>query len=111
MHQKPYFVYILTNTLKTVLYTGVTNDLQQRIIEHYCNRGQPQTFCGRYNVYWLLFYEEHRYINDAIARVKELKGWSREKKSKLIASMNPELKFFNEEIFGQWPPQELTGRL
>jgi putative endonuclease len=111
MHHKPFFVYILTNVLKTVLYTGVTNNLQQRIIEHYQNRGQPQTFCGRYNVYWLLYHEEHRYINDAIAREKELKGWSREKKLKLIAEMNKELTFLNEELFDKWPPEELTSRV
>jgi putative endonuclease len=111
MFQKPFFVYILTNALKTVLYTGVTNDLQQRIIEHYQNRGQPQTFCGRYNVYWLLYFEQHSYINDAISREKEIKGWRRNRKMTLIEGMNPELKFVNDEIFGKWPPAELTKRV
>lgn len=111
MYQKSFYVYILTNSLKTVLYTGVTNDLQQRMIEHYQNRGQQHTFCGRYNVYWLIYYEEHPYINDAITREKELKGWRREKKMELITGMNPELKFFNEEIFGVWPPKESTKRV
>jgi putative endonuclease len=111
MYQKTFFVYILTNELKTVLYTGVTNNLQQRIAEHYQNRGQQHSFCGRYNVYWLIYYEEHQYINNAIAREKEIKGWRREKKLQLIAEMNPELKFFNEEVVGKWPPEELPSRM
>ena len=110
MYQKTFYVYILTNALKTVLYTGLTNDLQQRIIEHYKNRGQLGSFCGRYNVYWLLYFEGHDYINNAIARENEIKGWSREKKMKLVAEMNSELKFLNEEIFGTWPPEELPDR-
>ena len=110
MYQKPFYVFILTNSLKTVLYTGVTNDLQQRIIKHCQNRGQQQTFCGRYHVYWLLYYEEHPYINDAIAREKEIKDWRREKKIELIAGMNPGLNFLNGQIFGKWPPEELTSR-
>jgi putative endonuclease len=111
MYQKQFYVYILTNELKTVLYTGVTNNLQQRIVEHYQNRGQPQTFCGRYNVYYLLYFESGRYINDAIAREKEIKGWRREKKMQLIATTNAELNFLNKELFGKWPPDELPGRL
>ncbi|HVF95757.1 MAG TPA: hypothetical protein VM871_00465, partial [Flavisolibacter sp.] len=63
------------------------------------------------NVYWLLYFEEHKYINNAIARENEIKGWRREKKLQLIAEMNPELKFLNEEIFGKWPPEELPSRV
>lgn len=111
MRPKSFYVYILTNNLKTVLYTGVTNDLQQRIIEHYKNSGQQHSFCGRYNTYWLIYFEEHQYINNAIAREKEIKGWRREKKMQLIATINPEMKFFNAEIFGRWPPEELTSRV
>ncbi|MDB5207910.1 MAG: endonuclease [Flavisolibacter sp.] len=111
MFQKTFNVYILTNEPRTVLYTGVTNDLQQRVIEHYQNRGQTQSFCGRYNVYWLLYFEEHKYINNAIAREKEIKGWSREKKMKLIAEMNPNLESLNREVFGKWPPEELPLRV
>ena len=110
MFQKTFNVYILTKELRTVLYTGVTNDLQQRVIEHYQNRGQTRSFCGRYNVYWLLYFEEHNYINNAIVREKEIKGWNREKKMHLVAAMNPKLEFLNSEIFGKWPPDELPSR-
>jgi putative endonuclease len=68
--EREYYVYIITNKLKTVLYTGVTNDLCQRIIEHYLNRGRPETFAGRYNCHFLLYYECFGYIEDAIARGK-----------------------------------------
>ena len=110
MHQKVYYVYMLTNALKTVLYTGVTNDLLQRITEHYKYRGQQTSFTSKYNVYYLLWFEPHQYINNAIAREKEIKGWRREKKMELIARMNPGLKYVNKEIFGKWPPEELTER-
>ena len=101
-----YCVYILTNQLKTVLYIGVTNNLKQRITEHYMQRGQSTSFTGQYHAYWLLWYEPHQYINNAILREKEIKGWRREKKMALINEMNPELKFLNEELFEQWPPEE-----
>jgi putative endonuclease len=110
MYTKLYFVYILTNELMTVLYTGVTNNLEQRLSEHYSNRGQTSSFTGKYNVYYLLYYEPHKYINDAIAREKEIKGWSRAKKIKLIGEINSRLDFLNKEICGYWPPGDLPGR-
>ena len=67
-------MYILTNALKTVLYTGVTNDLLQRITEHYKYRGQKTSFTSKYNVYYLLWFEPHQYINNAIAEKRKLKG-------------------------------------
>jgi putative endonuclease len=108
---KCFYVYILTNQQRTVLYTGVTNDIKQRIQEHYCQRGQKNSFTGMYRVYYLLYYEAHKYIHNAIAREKEIKGWTREKKMKLINEMNPSLKFLNEELFGVWPPKEIESRL
>ena len=60
--------------------------------------------------FYLLFYESYDYINDAIAREKEIKGWRRSKKEELINSFNPEWKFLNEELSGKWPPDELFHR-
>ncbi len=111
MPQPHYYGYLLCNELRTVLYTGVTNDLEQRIMEHYTHQGQHTAFTAKYRVYYLLYYEAYHYINDAIAREKEIKGWRREKKLALIATTNPELDFLNAELFGTWPPQELTQRL
>ena len=109
MIYKSYYLYIVTNYNKTVLYTGITNNLEQRIIEH-CS-GKPNSFTTKYNVYYLLYYESSRYINNIIAREKEIKGWIREKKEKLITGFNPEWKFLNEELFGKWPPDEIIANL
>ena len=108
MHK--YFVYIVTNLERNVLYTGVTNDLEQRVLEHYLNRGRRETFTGKYYCYNLIFYEEYRYINCAIAREKEIRGWSRKKKLALIEMVNPSLTFLNAQLFEGWPPQEITTR-
>ena len=110
MRSRCYYVYILTNVKRTVLYTGVTNDLEQRIIEHYTAVDLHQSFTAKYHVYYLLYYEPHQYINNAIVREKEIKGWSREKKMQLIGELNPTLEFLNEKLFGCWPPKELTCR-
>ncbi len=101
-----YYVYILTNYTKTVLYTGVTNHLEGRILEHYSERGNLKVFAGKYHAYYLLFYEEYYSISNAIAREKEIKGWRRSKKVELISSFNPEWRFLNEELFGEWPPDK-----
>src|SRR5260221_7325250 len=94
-----YYVYILTNIHRQVLYIGVTNDIARRISEHEEDaKGLKKTFAGKYNCIYLLYYENYQFVNNAIAREKELKGWKREKKEALIRTMNPELKFLNEEI-------------
>ncbi|AXY72905.1 GIY-YIG nuclease family protein [Paraflavitalea soli] len=101
-----YYVYILTNSNKTTLYIGVTNNLEQRIIEHYLNRGNSTSFAGKYFCHFLLYYESFGMIQAAIAREKELKRWSRHKKTILINITNPEWKFLNKDLFDQWPPRE-----
>lgn len=103
MQIRRYYCYILTNPTKTVLYTGITNNLGQRLIEHYLNRGKQSTFAGRYNCYNLIYFEAFNSPEDAIHREKEIKGWTRSKKETLIATYNPEWKFMNSEIT-DWPP-------
>lgn len=86
--ERQFFVYILTNSRRTVLDTGVTGDLIKRIHQHR-TRMLPG-FASRYNVDRLVFYE---ILNDAvaaIAREKQIKGGSRAKKVALIAGMNPQ---------------------
>ena len=68
-----YSFYITSNWNKHVLYCGVTNDLSQRVIEHYLTRGENKTFAGRCFCYWLVYYEDFQYVDDAIAREKEVK--------------------------------------
>ena len=110
MQKRKFYVYIVTNVRNTVLYTGVTNNLKERIMEHYTKREKSSMFTSKYNSFYLLFYEGFDYINNAIAREKEIKGWDRKKKLELIKSFNPEFKFLNKELFGEWPPKEITSR-
>lgn len=107
-----YSVYILTNFTKTVLYIGVTNDLPQRLVEHYLDKDNPfsNKFTSIYNVIYLVYYEDYDYINDAIAREKEIKKWRREKKDRLIDTMNPQREFLNKELLGEWPPTNMCHR-
>ncbi len=90
-----YHVYIVTNPTKTVLYIGVTNNLATRMAQHFANRGQPETFAGRFFCFNLVYWETYPRIKEAIAREKELKGWSRAKKEALIATTNPGWDFVN----------------
>ena len=110
MQQKKFYIYIVTNARNNVLYTGVTNNLKERILEHYTRKEKGSAFTSKYNCYYLLFYESFDYINNAIAREKEIKGWNRKKKLELIGSFNPKFKFLNQELFGGWPPGEITSR-
>lgn len=87
--ERSYWVYIVTNVLgrSGTIYIGVTNDLQRRIWEH--TQQRADTFTGRYGVTRLVYCEEYPYVNDAIAREKEIKGWRRSRKIALIESENP----------------------
>lgn len=100
-----YFVYIATNPNRKALYIGVANDVAARLVEHYANRGKQNSFAGKYYCYCLIYLESYQYVNDAIAREKELKVWLREKKDALIDSFNPQRKFLNAEWCGECPPQ------
>lgn len=94
-----YFVYILCTRNFKLLYVGVTNDLSRRLLEHIS--GKYDGYTRRYQVHYLLYFEEFKYIDKAIKREKELKGWIRKKKLALIKSKNPQLKFLNDELLGQ----------
>jgi putative endonuclease len=78
---------MLTNAYHTVLYTGVTSDLQQRVLQH--RNGEFGGFTTKYKTTILVYFEEYSDIRDAIAREKQIKGWSRDKKEQLIAGCNP----------------------
>lgn len=92
-----YYIYIITNKAKTVLYTGVTNNLKIRLQQHFDNiKNNNPTFASRYQVHYLLYFEKFTWIQDAIAREKEIKGWRREKKMNLIKTINPDLNFLNQ---------------
>ncbi|MGC1377755.1 MAG: GIY-YIG nuclease family protein [Anaerolineales bacterium] len=95
---REYCVYIMANAHNTVLYTGVTNNLQRRVSEH--KKGEGGAFTKKYNVHKLVYYEVGGDVNVAIAREKQIKGGSRQKKIDLINSINPEWKDLYEELFG-----------
>jgi putative endonuclease len=82
-----YYVYILTTIKNSVLYTGVTNNLLRRYSEH--KAGDKSGFTKKYNVNKLVFYEIYDSVEMAIAREKQIKGMSREKKINMINSFNP----------------------
>jgi len=93
---KEYCIYIMTNKNHTTLYTGVTNNLARRILEHknHINKG----FTSRYNLEILVYYEMTNDIQAAILREKQIKGGSRNKKEILINSINPEWRDLFEDI-------------
>jgi putative endonuclease len=83
------FVYIITNTNNTVLYTGVSSNLRERMIQHKAKKF-PGSFSAKYNLDKLIYYEEFSSIGDAIKREKQIKGGNRKRKIALIDSINPE---------------------
>ena len=92
-----YFVYILTNNHKNVIYTGITNDLAKRIYEHK-NHLDKGSFTARYNVERLVYFEVTSDVNSAIEREKQIKGWNRKRKNKLVESKNPNWEDLYEKI-------------
>ena len=83
---KQYYVYIMANVRNTVLYTGVTNDLVRRVYEH--KEHLVDGFTKKYRIAKLVYYEVFEDMENAILREKQIKGGSREKKLKLINSVN-----------------------
>lgn len=104
MTHQNYFVYILTNADRhTVLYIGVTNDLERRCSEH--SLGEGSAFAKQYNVHKLVFFETYPDPESAIAREKQLKRWSRAKKDALIARSNPEWHNLFDEMYSFRPAE------
>ncbi len=84
---KIYFVYILASKRNGTLYIGITNDLARRVYEH--KQKLIKGFTQRYDISILVYYEEHRNVNSAIPREKQLKKWNRAWKLRLIEKYNP----------------------
>jgi len=81
-----YYVYIMASRSLN-LYTGITDNIFRRALEHKC--GEIEGFTKRYKINRLVYYETFRYVNNAIAREKQIKAWTRAKRIALIKSMNP----------------------
>ena len=93
---RKYYVYILSNFTKSVLYIGVTSNLQRRVSEH--SQGFNKGFTKKYNVKFLMYYEVFDYVHEAIGREKSLKGKTRKKKNMLIEVVNPLWRDLSNEI-------------
>lgn len=96
-----YHTYILTNKANTVLYVGVTSNLPERIWQH--KNKVYKGFAAKYECKKLVYYEEYSWIEDAIAREKQLKAGSRQKKIELVISKNPAWEDLSDTLFKEWP--------
>ena len=92
-----YYVYFIANSDNKVLYVGITNNLRRRIYEHK-NSLDKKSFTSRYRVNKLVYYEYTGDVRVAIEREKQIKGWNRARKNKLIESKNPEWKDLYDSI-------------
>lgn len=93
-----YYVYILTNKKNGTLYTGVTDSMERRVWQHRHEKGN--SFTGRYGVRTLVYFETFRSAENAIAREKQIKAGSREKKIELIERENPEWRDLTDGWYG-----------
>ena len=94
-----YYVYILTNKNKNVLYTGITNNLIRRVYEHK-QHFDKNSFTLKYNVTNLVYFEETTDVNAAIEREKQIKSWSKMKKFFLIKEQNPAFEDLYQTLLG-----------
>ncbi len=94
MDERQYFVYIITNKRNTVLYTGVTNNLERRLYEH--RHGLTPGFSSKYLCSKLVYYETTACIDSALNREKQIKAGSRKKKILLIESRNTQWQDLSE---------------
>lgn len=91
-----YYLYIMTKNYNTVLYTGVTNNLQRRVYEH--KEKIIEGFTKKYNITKLVYYEVFGDAYTAISREKQIKAGSRQKKIDLVNSINQEWKDLYNEL-------------
>jgi putative endonuclease len=89
---KAFYIYMMTNQSRVVLYTGITNSLVRRVWQH--QNAEIDGFTKAYKVNRLVYYECFDDPRDAIAREKEIKGWRRAKKNALVEKMNPKVGGF-----------------
>jgi putative endonuclease len=97
-----YYIYLMTNKSNSVIYTGVTSELENRCIQHR-TKNYPDSFTAQYNINKLVYYERFGNINDAIAREKQIKAGSRKKKIALIEKDNSNwLDLFETKVGTAW---------
>ena len=96
---REFFVYMMTNRSRVVLYIGVTNNLERRLWEH--KNHSVEGFTSKYKLDRLVYYEQFSDAMSAITREKEMKGWRREKKNSLVCTLNPKWADLTESLFGR----------
>ncbi len=99
MYDRPeqFYVYIMTNNINTVLYTGFSNDLVGRVWQHK-NKVDPNSFTARYNINKLVYFEICDSAYEALNRERQIKAGSRAKKIALNKSMNPEFRDLYDDL-------------
>ncbi|HZC43217.1 MAG TPA: GIY-YIG nuclease family protein [Acidobacteriaceae bacterium] len=104
MKEHRYYVYLLTSSSRRVLYTGVARDLAKRLMQH---RAGESEFTAKYKAFRLVYYEPFEWIQNAIDREKQIKGWKRQRKEELVREMNPRWEDFAPR-FGLevWPKSQ-----
>ena len=95
MREHHYYVYMMISSSRRALYTGVTNNLERRVFQH--KNDEFEGFSHDYQAHRLVWFERYSNIQTAIAREKQLKGWRREKKNRLVRMMNPEWRDLSAE--------------
>lgn len=101
---RQYYVYIMTNATRT-LYTGVTNNIYRRVSEH--KQAKVPGFTAKYHIKRLVYVEVTDNVESALVREKQIKGWKRDRKVKLIESVNPDWK----DLSMDWYEEPQTLRL
>ncbi len=96
MKKKIYCVYIMTNLHNTTLYTGVTNNIWRRVLQH--KSGKGGYFTSKYKLTKLVYFEVTNDVSEAILREKQIKAGSRKKKIDLVDSINPEWEDLFQDI-------------
>ena len=102
--ERLYYVYMTTSSSRRALYTGVTNSIYNRHDQHLDS--EPSSFVGRYRAFRLVYVEVFREVRNAIAREKEIKGWTRAKKEALIRCVNPQWRDLSADFGKQFKPEK-----
>ena len=98
MKEYNFYVYIISNCKRTTFYTGFTNNIKRRLLEHLDPLINAESFCKKYSCNEVIYFEHFQYVNNAIAREKQIKRWSRNKKVTIVRKKNPSLHSYNLEI-------------
>jgi putative endonuclease len=96
---KQFYVYMMTNRSRVVLYTGVTSKLEGRVWQH--KNHVVKGFTSKYKLDRLVYYEQFSDPISAITREKEIKAWRREKKNELVRKLNPKWEDLSKSLFGE----------